>query len=236
MVEVVLQGEGKNALSLSLMASVAEAVRAADGAPLLLRGDGDAFSAGLHLAELYALEAPQVRGFLESLTEVVDLLFRYPGPTVAAVNGHAIAGGLVLALACDARIGPAGGRARIGLNEVQLGLRFPPRILDIVRYRIPPQHQERVLLEGPLVGPEEALSLGLLDGLADDPVAAGRERLEQLSRIHRGAYGALKHDLRRHVGVADEQTDRRFLEQVLPVWTGPELKQTIHAFLNRSSR
>jgi len=236
MVEVVLQGEGKNALSLSLMKRVVEQVRAADGAPLLLTGAGDAFSAGLHLAEVRSLEPSEMQGFLEVLTEVVELLFRHPAPTVAAVNGHAIAGGAVLALVCDERIGPTGGKARIGLNEVQLGLRFPPRILDMVRYRVPAHHHERVLLQGPLVGPEEALRLGLLDALADDPVDAARGRLTALSRLHRGAYAALKGDLRGHIGLEDAQTERHFLEEVVPVWTGPELKQTIDAFLNRSSR
>lgn len=236
MVEVVLEGEGKNALSRALMADVVRQVRAAGGAPLLLRGSGDAFSAGLHLAEVRALSASEMQAFLETLTELVDLLFRYPGPTVAAVNGHAIAGGAVLALMCDVRVGPAGGRARIGLNEVQLGLRFPPRILAMVQHRVPAHHHERVLLQGPLVGPEEALALGLLDALADDPVAAARERLEALARLPRAAYTALKHDLRGHVGLEDAVTERRFLDDVVPVWTGPELKRTIDAFLNRSSR
>ena len=236
MVEVVIEGEGKNALSLALMKRTRAAVEAAGGAPLLLRGEGDAFSAGLHLREVRALDDAGMQGFLEGLTGLVDAIFRYPGPTVAAVNGHAIAGGAILALVCDHRVGPTSPRARIGLNEIQLGLRFPPRILDMVRYRLPNHAVEPVLLRGELVGPEQALRWGLVDELADDPVARAQEQLDLLGRRPATAYAALKHDLRGAVGLPNPDSDRRFLEDVLPVWTGSELKQTIDAFLNRSSR
>jgi enoyl-CoA hydratase len=230
-VEVVLEGVGKNALSLEMMAATKAAVEAAGGQPLLLRGAGDAFSAGLHLKEVGSLQPAGMQDFLETLMGLVEVLFRYPGPTVAAVNGHAIAGGLILALVCDHRVGPAGARAKIGLNEVSLGLRFPPRLLDVVRCRIPAHHHETVILRGPLLSPEEALAHGLLDELSDDVVATARARLEGLSKLPPVAYAALKDDLRQAVGRNDADAQRRFLEEVLPVWTGPELKQRIAAFL-----
>lgn len=231
MVEVVLAGPGKNALSRGLMASTRAAVERAAGGPLLLRGDGDAFSAGLNLKEVAALDPEGMRGFLEELMGLVDALFHYPGPTVAAVNGHAIAGGLILALVCDHRVGSRQPRARIGLNEVSLGLRFPPRLLDMVRYRIPAHHHEAVILRGPLLGPDRALAHGLLDELDDDPVAAGRETLAQLAAIPHDAYVALKHDLRAGVGEDDPSSHDRFVRDVLPVWTGPALKERIARFL-----
>ncbi len=233
MVEVVLSGEGKNALSGALMERTLAAVRAVDGAPLLLRGDGDAFSAGLHLAEVASLDAVEMQRFLQGLTELTLQLFRYPGPTVAAVNGHAIAGGLILALVCDHRVGPRAPKARIGLNEIALGLRFPPQILDVVRYRIPAQHHEAVLLRGPLLSPDEALTRGLLDELADDPVSVATERLAAMAALPRAAYAALKGDLRGAVGIDSPEVQRRFLAEVLPVWTGPALKATIAGFLNK---
>ena len=232
-VEVVLAGEGKTALSRRLMEATLSAIEAARGEPLLLRGDGDAFSAGLHLAEVASLEPDAMRSFLDVLTELAGALFHYRGPTVAAVNGHAIAGGLIVALMCDRRIATASPKARIGLNEVALGLRFPPRLLEMVRYRIPAHHHETVMLQGPLVPPDMALQLGMVDALAEEPVSAGREALLQLSRLPARAYADVKLDLRGQVGRPSPDNERRFLDDVLPVWTGPELKARIAAFLNK---
>jgi enoyl-CoA hydratase len=230
-VEVVLEAPGKNALSRSLMERTLEAVGAADGAPLLLTGHGDAFSAGLNLKEVASLDVAGMRTFLETLMDLTEALFRYPGPTVAAINGHAIAGGLILALVCDHRVVTSNPRARLGLNEVALGLRFPPRLLDTVRYRVPAQHHEAVMLQGPLVGPVDALRLGLADESADDVGARGRAVLEGLAKLPSSAYAAMKDDLRGAVGRDDAGSHQRFIDEVLPVWTGDELKQRIARFL-----
>src|SRR5690349_6710653 len=92
-VRVVLEGPGKNALSTALMTKALAEVRAAGSRPLLLTGAGDCFSAGLNLKELATLDVAGMRTFLGALGDLVKALFLHPGPTVAAVNGHAIAGG-----------------------------------------------------------------------------------------------------------------------------------------------
>src|SRR5690606_9804653 len=103
--ELTIQGPGKNALGRELMGSLLAQLREADGEPLLLTGAGDAFSAGLNLKELLELDEAGMDGFRRLLGELSAALFDYPGPTVALVNGHAIAGGCVLALCCDWRVG-----------------------------------------------------------------------------------------------------------------------------------
>ncbi len=79
-------------------------VRAVAGRPLLIMGAGDVFSAGLNLKEVAQLDRPGMEAFLGLLDDVMDTLYGHPGPTVACVNGHAIAGGCVIALCCDVRI------------------------------------------------------------------------------------------------------------------------------------
>src|SRR5688572_23838429 len=106
MIEIVLEGPGKNALGSKMMIAVAEQLRAAGDRPVLLRGSGDALSAGLDLNEVVSLDVAGMDAFLRRLQELMETLFHHPGPTVACVNGHAIAGGCILALACDHRIGP----------------------------------------------------------------------------------------------------------------------------------
>jgi enoyl-CoA hydratase len=230
-VELVMEGPAKNALGTALLTRVRDTLREAGDAPVLLTGAGDAFSAGLNLKELASLDAAGMRAFLELLLETTERLFRHPGPVVAAVNGHAVAGGAILAAACDHRVGTTSPKARIGLNEVALGLRFPPGLLEVVRYRV--AHVEPVVLGAELLDPQTALRWGLLDELADDPVAAARARLEVLAAHPRAAYTAAKHDLRRRVSITDPELSRRFVEEALPRWTDDAFRERIAAFLSR---
>ena len=134
-----LDGPGKNALGSEMMSFLVREAAAAGGGPWLLTGAGDSFSAGLDLREVASLDAAGMTAFLTLLEEMVATLWSYAGPTAAAVNGHAIAGGCVVAACCDHRVG-APGRGRIGLNEVAIGLRFPPNAWHVVTQRIPVRH------------------------------------------------------------------------------------------------
>src|SRR5512144_845549 len=134
--ELVMNAPGRNALSTGLMTTILQQLTEAAGRPLLLTGAGNTFSAGLNLKEVAGLDEPGMARFLGLLDALVDALYEYPGPTVACVNGHAIAGGCILALCCDWRVAADRADIRIGLNEVALGLEFPPMILNLVRDRI----------------------------------------------------------------------------------------------------
>lgn len=233
MYTITMNEAGKNALGTELMRWVRGELERADGQPVCLTGTDDSFSAGLNLKELASLDHDGMREFLGELDALVETLFRYPGPTGAAVNGHAIAGGAILALCCDIRIGTTNPRARLGLNEVALGLRFPPRTLEVVRYRLPNQTAETVILGAGLHGPEEAMRLGLVDDLSEDPVAEVTRRLGALARHPADAYAAAKEAMRGPIGRPNPQTDRTFLEEVLPVWAGEEVRNMILGFLGK---
>lgn len=230
-VTVLLDGPGKNALGTGLMTRTRAALAQAGGAPVLLTGAGGVFSAGLDLKEVASLEPPGMRAFLEGLEALVVDLFHYPGPVVAALPGHAIAGGAVIALCCDHIVATPDPRVRIGLNEVAIGLRFPPATLEVVRHRIPRRHQSTVLLGAGLHSPAEALRLGLVDELAEDAVRTGQARLELLASHPPQAYAASKADL--HAGVARIAPPRAaaFMDEVLPLWTSPDLRQRLAAIL-----
>ena len=233
MKEIILSAPGKNAINSALMRQIIDELRAAAGEPVLLTGAGDAFSAGLNLKEVLALDPAGMAAFLELLEEMTRALFEYPGPTVALVNGHAIAGGCVLALCCDHRVAPASGKARIGLNEVALGLRFPPRVMKLVKARVPARALGRVVLGAELFDPAAALEFGLLDELADDASARAGERLAALSVHPPDAYARAKQLLRG--GVLDVSADEaaRFAEHDLGAWTSEALHQKIRQVLAR---
>ncbi len=169
-----MMGAAKNALGSEMMTWLLARLAEANGDAVLLTGAGDAFSAGLNLKEVASLEPEGMTRYLQLLERCMSALYLYSGPTVALVNGHAIAGGCVLTLACDYRVATSDPRTRIGLNEVALGVRFPPRVLRIVRERVPAQSHVPVILGAELFSPERALALGLVDEIGAEPGAIAR--------------------------------------------------------------
>jgi enoyl-CoA hydratase/carnithine racemase len=228
-----IEGPGKNALGTALMADLVAQIDAAGAAPLLFTGSGDAFSAGLDLKEVHAADLDGMHTFLTRLTDLLVRIFHHPAPTVAAVNGHAIAGGCLIAMLCDFRVCTDAPRARLGLNEVALGLRFPPRVLRLARSRLSPVHETAILLGAGLHGPEDALRLGLVDELSSEPLVRAEALVTALARHPADAYAAAKKALRGPVDVDDPEGDARFVDEVLPVWSGPAIKATIAGFLKR---
>ena len=187
-----------NALDPALVRQLGESLDEAerDGRPLVLTGNDRFFSAGLDLAGLPA-DREEMGEFVDAFDELVRRLFLFPCPTVAAVNGHAVAGGAILAAACDVRIG-ATGSYRIGVSEVQLGVVFPATAFEVLRAAIPAARTADVLLRGRLTGPEDAVTNGFLHELTEPEELAARaaERAEELGALPRGAYTHTKRELR----------------------------------------
>jgi enoyl-CoA hydratase len=235
MIDIVMQGPAKNALGTDMMTWLLERLREADGRPVLLTGSGDAFSAGLNLKELASLDASGMATFLRLLERCMSALYQYPGPTVAWVNGHAIAGGAVLTLACDVRIATDDPKARIGLNEVALGVRFPPRVLRVVRDRVPPAHHTSAILGAALFSPDGALAHGLLDAVSEEPEKLARAELATLAKLPPDAYAATKAALRGSVAatLASDEALEQWMRDNVPVWIGDAVKQRIRAVLGK---
>jgi enoyl-CoA hydratase len=235
MIEIVMNGPAKNALGSEMMTWLVERLREADGAPVLLTGTGDAFSAGLNLKEVVELDAEGMARFLRLLETCMSALYLYPGPTVALVNGHAIAGGGILTLACDYRVAANNPKTRIGLNEVALGVRFPPRVLRIARDRLPTSSHARVLLGAELFPPETAASLGLVDETSADAGTVARTKLAALAVHPADGYAATKRALRGSVetDLASETAEAGWLRESVPVWTGDAVKARIRKVLGK---
>src|SRR5262249_20337234 len=237
MVEIIADGPRRNALSSDLMARLLEQIAAARGEPLLVSGAGPAFSAGLDLREVASLGPDRMAAFLNLLESLFATLYQYPAPTVALVNGHAIAGGCVLALCCDARVSVADPAVKIGLNEAALGVVFPPRTLKIVRARVPPRYQDEVLLGAGLYAPERAKARGLVDEVAAAAPAAAPATLEALAKHPPAGYAMLKRALR-GATPADLVSDAAlaaWLDAAVPIWTGDDVRRHIAAVLRPRS-
>ncbi len=227
---VTLSGPGKNSLTTELMTRTLSAVREAGGRPILLTGEGDTFCAGLNLKEVVSLDLAGLTKFLGVLEDLVQALYEYPGPVVGWVNGHAIAGGCVMALTCDLRVVTAREGVRIGLNETALGLRFPPRTFLMCQRRVPGPALERVVLEADLYDARTAKDLGLVDFIGDE--ADARARLAKLATYARGVYADTKARTRGRLDLAPE-VQKHFIDEVLPTWAAPELKEKLAARLKK---
>lgn len=231
--EIRMQHPAKNALGSDLMGWLETELGRAGSQPILLTGSADAFSAGLNLKEVASLDGQGMERFLARLDAISVRLFHHPAPTVACINGHAIAGGCVLAMCCDWRIARRDPKTRIGVNEVSIGACFPPAILKILVHRLPPQARERVLLGAGLFDVDGALAVGLVDEVADDAEAAAAKRITALAAHPRPTYALTKAALRAGVTNLTPTDERRFREQEVPLWTSHEMKERVAAVLGK---
>jgi enoyl-CoA hydratase/carnithine racemase len=227
---ILLSGPGKNALSTALMQRMLSEIQAAKDEALFLTGEGDTFSAGLDLKEVAELDAAGMTKFLGTFEELVKVLFEHPAPTVAWVNGHAIAGGCVLTLCCDLRFMTARSGPTIGLNEVALGLRFPPNLFHTVHRRVPSPALDRVILEAARYDAPTARHLGLVDEIGEEPDA--RAMFEKLASHPREIYAAAKLALRGRLDVPEDE-QRQFRETTVPQWCSPSVKARLRAALKK---
>lgn len=202
--EIVLQGRGPNTMTEASLKRYAEELRAHADEPILIYGEGKAFSAGL---DLKALADGNPRAVTDEIERFVRELFMHPAPTVAAVNGHAVAGGCLLAQACDLRLVTDEPRIKIGMTGVAVGITYPPTVLRVLRHRLPRHTIERILLEADRHDPAGALALGLVDEVVPDAIAAGRERLAAMAAHPRQAYAEAKRALRE--GALDVTAEER---------------------------
>lgn len=165
---LIMEHGKANVLDTEFLLAYTEALEAAerDGVPaLVLTGTGRIFSAGVALDRVLEGGAEYLDGFLPALDEALSRTFGFRRPLVAAINGHAIAGGCLLALAADRRILVKGGR--MGVPELRVGVPFPVPALEILRHGIVPSALSEVVFGGETFRDEEAIRRGFGDTLVE---------------------------------------------------------------------
>jgi len=199
-VALVRLAHGKvNALDVELLGAIVEVLDSIDRSPgraVVLTGSGTVFCAGVDLRRVLSGTPAYLDRFIPALTEAFTTLFSFPLPVVAAVNGPAVAGGCVLAAACDRRILSTG--ARIGASELLVGVPFPVAALEILRHACGDAVDE-VVLSGRLYGAEEARALGLVHETVDGAALLARAvaTAEGLGALAPAAFRLAKAQLRR---------------------------------------
>lgn len=171
-----------NALNHALVEQLLGAldtVQANGARALILTGRPGMFSGGLDVPALIDCKRPEIERFWQQFFRLTWRLASSPVPVIAALSGHAPAGGAVLALQCDYRIG-INGNFKIGLNEVQVGLPVPGTILLALEEVVGLRLARRIATRGTLLPMTEALAIGLVDELVEPdvllPTALARTR------------------------------------------------------------
>jgi enoyl-CoA hydratase/carnithine racemase len=236
--ELALSRAPVNALNPDLCSQLADAVRAgiAGGAGgIVLSGGPKVFSAGLDVPHLLGLgdDRAAVRDAWARFFDAVRAIGESPVPVVAAIAGHAPAGGCVLALCCDYRV-MAEGPFRIGLNETQVGLVAPEGIQHLLRRVVGAYRAERLLVAGEMVESARAFEIGLVDELA--AIDAVRTRalawLDALLALPRQPMLRTREIARADL-VAALQPERIQLDRFLDAWMEPDTQAGLRAMLAR---
>ena len=239
-IAIVKMNHGKaNALDIEFCQAIAaqfEALRGSDTKAVVLTGQGEMFSAGVNLVRLSEGGAAYVRRFLPVLHRLYDTVFFFPKPVVAAVNGHAIAGGCVLECCADKRIATAGG-GRIGVTELLVGVPFPPLAFEIMRFASPPRYLADGLFSGVTFTPDVALTRGLVDELAEGPAALldrAMTAAETLAALSPAAFAQTKQQVRQPVVDAMERYGRHIAAAVEEIWTAARTLDYIRSYVSRT--
>jgi len=231
-VAVVRLAHGKvNALDLDLLNSTAETFREldrGDDRAIVLTGAGRAFSAGVDLWQILDGGDEYVRAFLPALSTAFLEVFTVGKPVVAAVNGHAIAGGMIFAAACDHRI-MADGDGRIGVTELQVGVPFPIVALEILGFALGEPAARQAVLAADTVSARDALERGYVDALVEPDAlvpAAVEAARAAADRVPADTYRFTKQQLRQELmdrlarlrPALDPRTEELWLERVRDGW------------------
>jgi enoyl-CoA hydratase len=160
---------------------------------VVLTGRPGYFSAGLNLKAIGGLSLDEKKQLVTAMGRAVIKLFLFPRPVVAAVSGHALGGGAMLALAADTRI-CADGTFRIGLNEVQVGLFVPSYAIELARAAVSSSRLTDLVMHGRVLSPMEALSMHIAEGVhAPEALrAAAMIRARDLAQLAGTGYAITK--------------------------------------------
>jgi enoyl-CoA hydratase/carnithine racemase len=227
--------EKRNALNTSLCRALVEAFAQADADPaigaILLSGNGPAFCAGMDLKEA-ANEAgsTDLNAIHNWLFTVIDRIHK---PTIAAVHGAVVGGGV--GLAANAHIVIASPEARFGLTEIKIAL-WPVMIFRAVVLAVGERRATELSLTGRMFSAQEALSYGLVTEISDNPLARAQAVADEVSRhsAHALARGLEYSRSIRGLSWADAgELGRTSRDELM---AHPDFAKAVAAFLNKEGR
>jgi enoyl-CoA hydratase len=235
-IAIVQLAHGKaNAMDTEFCDAVTKAfakLKSAKARAVVLTGQGGMFSAGVNLIRARDGGAPYIRKFLPVLNKMFDTVFHFPKPVVAAINGHAIAGGCVLACCADRRL-MARETGRMGITELLVGLPFPALAFEAMRFAVSPQHFPALVYSGATFPPEEAHGLGLIDEVIEPAVLLDRAvaDAQTLAALSSQAFAVTKRQLRLDITERMKKHGPRIDAEAAKIWASAKATDTIRDYV-----
>jgi enoyl-CoA hydratase len=227
-----------NAMDVELLLALGDVLAEEAAGPsraLVVTGTGGIFSAGVDLRRLLAEPAAYLDRLLPALDRMLRTLLFLPRPVVAAVNGHAIAGGCVLACACDRRLGGTGA-GRMGVTELLVGLPFPAAAMEALRAVLGPARLAEAVLTGRTWPLAEAAAIGFVDELvpAATLVERAQAEAEALAAIPGESFALTKRQLRQPLRDALDAGGEKVDAEVARLWASGEARAALAAYVART--
>ena len=236
-VELRMNRPPANALSSELIAAlkigVGEATTSGARA-VVISGRPGMFSAGLDVPALLHLDRDGIRDAWSDFFGLLEAITRSPVPVVAALTGHAPAGGAVISLFCDYRV-MAEGSFKVGLNEVEVGVVLPPVLFKALSRQVGPRHAERLGVAGMLIDAAEAFRIGLVDELApvDEVIAGALARCQRMLAMPPETMAATRDVARADLAGLFDQMTEATLYGVVDNWFTDETQAALQALVAR---
>ena len=221
-------------LGEALIKEMADAAHDPSVKAVILTGSGSSFSAGVDLFRLLKDGENYARRFLPVLDDFLRAALTLPKPMVAAVNGHAIAGGCILAATCDHRI-MTEGNGRIGIPELAVGVPFPALPLQIMAARVADGPLRDLVFTGRTVLIDEAKTMGLIDEKCPSGMLMDRalEAAQRMAAIPAGAFALTKEAF--HTPILERTKQLAATNaRVVDAWLQPHTYETIRKYLDRT--
>ena len=209
------------------------AAESSDIRALVITGTGTTFSAGVDLRRLVDGGKAYVQDFVEALDAMLRAMFLFPKPVIAAVNGHAIAGGAIMAFACDYRLMSGG---RIGVPEALVGVPFPPLALEVVRFAVPRQHLQPILYLARTVEAAEAKMMGMIDEAVSAEALLPRavEIAREIAGTPQDGFRLTKRQIREPFLRDAAQIASASADEIDALWAAPATHEHIRAYLAKT--
>jgi enoyl-CoA hydratase/carnithine racemase len=195
---------------------------------VILTGKGKFFSFGLDIPELYDYSRESFAEFLRKFTSLYTRLFVFPKPVIAAINGHAIAGGCMLASACDCRL-MVTGKAKISLNEITFGSSVFAGSVEMLTYAVGSRNAETMLCSGAMYPAEDAARFGLVDKVVSEDALQNeaRQKAEEMAGKSAAAFRSIKLLLRGPVAKAMETGEAASIREFVDIWYSPATRAMV---------
>lgn len=192
------------------------------------------FSIGFDIPALYPLDKKGMGQFFRAFNRVSLELYTFPKPTIAAVTGHAVAGGCILTLCCDQRF-IAEGHKLMGLNEVKLGVSIPYPSDCILRDLVGSRISREIVEGGEFYPPEDSLRLGMVDRILplDQVIDEAIKEVGRLGATPAHAFAQIKRDRTERIEKQALALQGEKEEKFLFMWFAPETRKQLEKAMEK---